>query len=94
MTQASGKGWASVRDVCEYLRLSRMTVYNMMTAGKLRWAKFGRIRRVSWDAVREYELSRQEEQLAPGRAVRKTTNTILRFSPQTKPTEQATRLDP
>jgi excisionase family DNA binding protein len=50
---ASG-GFATIDQAARFLSLSRATVYNLMDGGELPWAKFGRARRIPWDAIRAY----------------------------------------
>lgn len=47
-------GFAAVSEACEFLRLSRSTVYALMDAGQLRYARFGRARRIPRKAMVEY----------------------------------------
>jgi excisionase family DNA binding protein len=47
-------GFATIAEAAEFLRLSRATVYNLMEAGQLAYAKFGRSRRVPRRALLEY----------------------------------------
>jgi len=48
-------GYGTVRQVADYLGLSLTNIYKLMNDGKLRYAKFGKARRVSWKSV--YELA-------------------------------------
>lgn len=45
---------ANVTEVAKYLNLCRSSVYNLMDTGQLPYAKFGRSRRIPWDAVEEF----------------------------------------
>jgi len=47
-------GYATVRDACEFLSLSRASIYNLMDARELKYAKFGGSRRIPWSALVEY----------------------------------------
>ncbi len=47
-------GFAEVEQAQEYLRLSRSTIYAMMEAGELAYARFGRRRRIPWHTLRQY----------------------------------------
>jgi excisionase family DNA binding protein len=46
-------GFAGVPEAAEYLSMSRSSIYKMMEAGELKYAKFGRSRRIPWRALRE-----------------------------------------
>jgi excisionase family DNA binding protein len=48
------QGFASVREAAAYLSVARSTVYLLMTSGELRYAKFGKSRRVPWRALKDY----------------------------------------
>jgi excisionase family DNA binding protein len=41
-----------VPEAAKFLRLSRTTVYEMMDRGELRYAKFGKSRRIPWAALK------------------------------------------
>jgi excisionase family DNA binding protein len=47
-------GFASVTEACRFLSLSRATLYKLMDAGDLRYAKFTRARRLPWREIREF----------------------------------------
>jgi excisionase family DNA binding protein len=47
-------GFAEVSEAQQYLRLSRATIYNLMESGALRFARFGRTRRIPWASLRDY----------------------------------------
>jgi excisionase family DNA binding protein len=47
-----GDGFATVPEASKFLRLSRTTLYEMMDRGELRYAKFGKSRRIPWAAVK------------------------------------------
>jgi excisionase family DNA binding protein len=48
------RGFATVPQASEFLGLSRSTIYQLMEAGELRYARFGRSRRLPWAAVYAY----------------------------------------
>jgi excisionase family DNA binding protein len=50
-------GFADVNEAAAYLGLARSSVYKLMDSGALRYAKFGKSRRVPWRALREYARS-------------------------------------
>jgi excisionase family DNA binding protein len=47
-------GYARVADACQFLAISRATLYRLMDEGELAFAKFGYIRRIPWAALHEY----------------------------------------
>jgi excisionase family DNA binding protein len=47
-------GFATIPEAAKYLNLSRAKVYLMMDVGELKYAKFGRSRRIPWRALKEY----------------------------------------
>jgi excisionase family DNA binding protein len=47
-------GFVSVGEAAEFLRLSRATVYLLMDRGQLRYAKFGKSRRIPRKALMDY----------------------------------------
>jgi excisionase family DNA binding protein len=47
-------GFATVPEAAHYLRLSRAKIYLLMDDGSLKYAKFGRSRRIPWRAVKEF----------------------------------------
>jgi excisionase family DNA binding protein len=49
-----GDGFTDVPGAAAYLGLSRAYVYNLMEAGKLSYAKFGRARRIPWSELRRF----------------------------------------
>ena len=51
-------GFATVPQAAAFLGLSRTTIYNLMDNGSLRYAKFGKSRRVPWAALRSFGASR------------------------------------
>jgi excisionase family DNA binding protein len=51
------EGFASVKEAEEFLSVSRAKLYVLMETGLLRWAKFGKSRRVPWAALRAYAAS-------------------------------------
>jgi excisionase family DNA binding protein len=46
-------GFATIEDATQFLRLKRSSIYNLMNSGHLRFAKFGKSRRISWRSLRE-----------------------------------------
>lgn len=50
-------GMASVRDACEFLKLGRTKVYELMNEGRLQYVEFGRRRRIAWTVLRELAKS-------------------------------------
>jgi excisionase family DNA binding protein len=48
------EGFATIREAMTYLSISRATLYALMDAGDLPYAKFRRCRRIPWQALREY----------------------------------------
>lgn len=44
-------GLARVAEACQYLGVSRGTLYRLMAAGELPSTKIGKCRRVPWDAL-------------------------------------------
>jgi len=47
-------GFATVRNAEKFLGLCRAKIYHLMDAGEIRYAKFGKSRRIPWVALREY----------------------------------------
>ncbi len=47
------EGLARVTEVAKFLALSRAKLYLMMDAGELPYVRFGKSRRVPWQAVRD-----------------------------------------
>jgi excisionase family DNA binding protein len=47
-------GFADVQEAAEFLSMSRSSIYKLMEAGHLKYAKFGKARRIPWRALREY----------------------------------------
>jgi excisionase family DNA binding protein len=47
-------GFVTVPEAAQLLRLSRAKVYSLMDAGELRYAKFGRSRRIPREALEAY----------------------------------------
>jgi excisionase family DNA binding protein len=48
-------GFASVSEAAKFLHLSRASVYKLMGDEEgLRYAKFGRSRRIPWQVLRDY----------------------------------------
>lgn len=52
-----GDGFVTVPFAAEFLGLSRSTIYALMQAGALRFAKFGRARRIPKKALLEFAAS-------------------------------------
>lgn len=50
-------GMASIRDACEFLKLGRTKVYELMNEGRLQYVEFGRCRRIAWAVLRELAKS-------------------------------------
>ena len=48
------EGFARVGEACEFLGLSRATLYLLMDSGELKYAKFGKSRRLPWRGLREF----------------------------------------
>ena len=48
------EGFAKIEEAMHYLNLSRASVYSLMDRGELRYAKFGRSRRIPRQALRDY----------------------------------------
>ena len=48
------EGFVTVREAADFLALSRAKLYALMEARELRYAKFGRARRIPRSALREY----------------------------------------
>jgi excisionase family DNA binding protein len=47
-------GFADVHEAAEFLSMSRSSVYKLMESEDLKYAKFGKARRIPWLALREY----------------------------------------
>jgi len=47
-------GFASVEEAGDFLSMSRSSIYKLMESEHLRWAKFGKARRIPWVALRQY----------------------------------------
>jgi excisionase family DNA binding protein len=47
-------GFANLFEASMYLRISRSAIYILMNAGELPFAKFGKSRRIPWEALRDY----------------------------------------
>jgi excisionase family DNA binding protein len=47
-------GFADVQDAAEFLSMSRSSVYKLMEAGHLKYAKFGKSRRIPWRSLRDF----------------------------------------
>jgi excisionase family DNA binding protein len=46
--------FATIPEAGAYLHLSRATIYKLMDAGQLLYAKFGDSRRIPWVGLKEY----------------------------------------
>lgn len=44
-------GFATIPEAAGFLKISRSAVYGLMYAGQLRYARFGRSRRIPWSAL-------------------------------------------
>jgi excisionase family DNA binding protein len=53
-SEVMGDGFATVLEAARFLKLGRSKVYDLMDAGALRYAKFGKARRLPWAVVRQY----------------------------------------
>jgi excisionase family DNA binding protein len=49
--------YLTVKDVAERLKVSRVTVYSFIKAGKLESVKLGKSRRISLSALQRFEAS-------------------------------------
>jgi excisionase family DNA binding protein len=47
------EGFALVSEAMGFLKVGKDKVYKMMAAGELRYAKFGKCRRITWKSLRE-----------------------------------------
>jgi excisionase family DNA binding protein len=47
-------GFASLKEAERYLSVGRATLYKLMESGELKWAKFGKCRRIPRAALRDY----------------------------------------
>jgi excisionase family DNA binding protein len=52
--QAVEGGFVTVTEAAAYLSLCRAKIYQIMDAGELRYAKFGKSRRIPRQALQEY----------------------------------------
>jgi excisionase family DNA binding protein len=50
----SQDGFETVREAATFLSIGRSTLYKLMEAGDLPYAKFGKARRIPWRALRAY----------------------------------------
>ncbi len=50
-------GFARISEAVEFLAVSRATIYKLMDAGQLAYAKFGGARRIPWAKLIEYAES-------------------------------------
>jgi len=53
-THLLGDGFATVAEGARFLGLCRAKVYQLMEQEELRYAKFGKARRIPWRALLEY----------------------------------------
>jgi hypothetical protein len=51
-------GFARLAEAQHFLGISRAMLYLLMDAGDLAYAKFGKCRRIPWQALRDYAASR------------------------------------
>lgn len=49
----------TVKQVCEHLQVSRTWLYEEMDSGRLKYSKFGRMRRITVEALNEFIESNQ-----------------------------------
>lgn len=56
MTRASlvEGGFARVREAAKFLNVAESTIYAWMSQGVLPFTRFGRCRRIPWEALRRY----------------------------------------
>jgi excisionase family DNA binding protein len=47
-------GFTSIREASDYLAMSISAIYGLMARGELRFAKFGKARRISRRSLREF----------------------------------------
>jgi excisionase family DNA binding protein len=47
-------GFMSIREASDHLAMSVSAIYGLMAKGELRWAKFGKARRISKRSLLEY----------------------------------------
>jgi excisionase family DNA binding protein len=47
-------GFAEVKEAGKFLSLSRSKIYELMDAGELAFARFGRARRIPWQSLHDY----------------------------------------
>jgi excisionase family DNA binding protein len=50
----TGEGFARIPEACDFLALSRASIYSLMDAGELQYAKIGRCRRIPWRVLRAF----------------------------------------
>jgi excisionase family DNA binding protein len=48
------EGFASIEEGCKYLRICRASMYLLMEAGEVAYAKFGKSRRIPWRALKDF----------------------------------------
>ena len=48
------RGFATIEEAGDFLGLSRAKIYQLMDAGELRFARFGRSRRLPWSSLHDY----------------------------------------
>jgi excisionase family DNA binding protein len=53
----TAEGFADVQQAAAYLRMARSSIYKMMDSGVLRYAKFGKSRRIPWKSLKQYAES-------------------------------------
>ncbi len=47
-------GFADVNEAAAFLSMARSSIYKLMDAGELTYAKFGKSRRIPWTALKAY----------------------------------------
>jgi excisionase family DNA binding protein len=52
------EGFAKLPEAQQFLGVCRATLYQLMDSGELAYAKFGKCRRIPWQALRAYASSR------------------------------------
>jgi excisionase family DNA binding protein len=57
------EGFASIKEAMAFLSLCRATLYKFMDDGELAYAKFGRARRIPWQALKDFA---QRNLVGPG----------------------------
>jgi excisionase family DNA binding protein len=52
--ELTADGFADLHEAAAFLSVSRSSIYKLMDASELPYAKFGKARRIPWRALREY----------------------------------------